>query len=93
MDVTEKFGQLNLNQPLSNEEEEKAQAAIDSILGGFEHRPPQPVAEVDTSKLYDFAGMETNQSTTINAQLQPNVATEAQSAQNNNAGLDIFGDM
>jgi len=32
-DITEKFGQMNFNQP--NEEEDKSQASIDNILGSF----------------------------------------------------------
>ena len=58
-DLTEKFGQLNLNLPINSDEEEKAQASIDSILGIMDSKPVS-AAQVDTSHLFNFAGMETN---------------------------------
>ena len=51
-----------MNQPISSEEEQKAQAAIDDILGGFQAQPQPPVEvkDLDTDKLFNFAGMDTN---------------------------------
>jgi len=51
-----------LNPPISSAEEEKAQAAIDEILGGFSSKPQASVdvKELDAGKLFDFAGMDTN---------------------------------
>ena len=59
-DISEKFGQMNFNQPNTDQEEEKSQANIDNILG--EYKPSSGEVQAppfNANKLYDFAGMDT----------------------------------
>jgi len=79
IDTTEKLGQLNLNQPISSEEEQKAQAAIDDILGGFQSKPQAPVEvkDLDTDKLFNFAGMDTNRTDGLPGAAGANPAAQA----------------
>ena len=77
MDITEQFGAMNFNQPLSSEEEQKSQANIDNILGVFDNKeaPKVEPKEIDTSNLFNFVGMDTNRTeNTFDASIQPNLA-------------------
>ena len=54
---------MHFNEPMAASEVDKAQANIDSILGGgMEFKPSAMVLpiNVDASGLFDFAGMDTN---------------------------------
>jgi len=94
LDLTEKFGQLNLNRPIHLEEEEKAQATIDSILGAVDSKPFN-AAEVDTSQLFNFAGMETNRMDVVPGFVEADVtqaeASATAPAQSNNDDIFNFG--
>ena len=47
--------------PQNSAEEQKASAAFDDIFGNVEPAAQADPNAIDPSKLFDFAGMETNQ--------------------------------
>ena len=92
-EVQESFGKMNFNQPNSSNEEEKAQAAIDNILGMAPNSAPVEAAPVDTNQLFAFAGMDTNRNDSAQAfdfSAQPAPAQPAPANNNANNALDGF---
>lgn len=80
---------MNFNQPNDSNEEAKAQAAIDNILGVSSNVAPIEPAPIDTNKLFDFAGLDTNRNDSAPDQFifdaQPAAAQAQPAAQPNEA--------
>ena len=96
---------MNFNQPNAADEEAKAQANIDNILGNAgSNMPPVQAAPIDTNKLFDFAGLDTNRNEDagqfiFDAQpqpaapqepAQPTLANDGAAANSNNDALADF---